>query len=822
MAGTSKTSKSLASCLVVALLAPAAAFADEGHDFFENKIRPVLVEHCYGCHSAEAQQKDKLKGGLLLDTRMGIREGGESGPAVVPGKGDESVLLSAIRHESLEMPPKGKLPDEVVADFAKWIDMGAPDPRDGRSLVRKDEIDVAAGREFWSFRPLRSATAPEVKSAWARTDIDRFVAAERDQAGLQAAADAAPRVLVRRLYFDLVGLAPTPEEVTHFKNAAASDRQAAIEQLVDRLLDSPHFGERWGRHWLDVARYGETSGGTKNGEWPDAWRYRDYVIRSLNQDKPYDLFVREQIAGDLLESDSESLRTDRIIATGLLAMGANKDNSTRMEIIGEQLDTVGRAVLGVAIGCARCHDHKFDPIPTADFYAMAGILQNAEPKDQTSHVSRCRHLVKLDKAQINQYKDYVGELKKHNSAIAKGRDRIVEIMAKKGLHLDQFASLEENVAALDGGDRNKAEQSLDEIRQAEEALEELRRKGVPQAPLAIAVEETGIKGKFRNTQVHIRGNEDVLGDEVPRNALQMLTPVPLEIGEEESGRRRLAELVSTHPLTARVFANRVWHHLFGVGLVRTVDNFGTLGERPSHPELLEYLARRLVESDWSTKSLIREVVLSRTYQLAADEEPAALKIDPDNRLLWRHTPRRRDAEALRDAILAAAGTLELASPDAWQQLNYHGYGQDAETVSRIPHRAVYLPVIRGFPPDIFAAFNFPPPDLVVGRRETSSVPTQALFAMNSPLVMRQSQSMAQRLIEEVSATDARIDRAFQLALGRSPTGDELQRAAALVASFASDFESTDKQEAKQEIAERQSWAVLCQSLLASAEFRFIE
>jgi hypothetical protein len=489
-----------------------------------------------------------------------------------------------------------------------------------------------------------------------------------------------------------------------------------------------------------------------------------------------------------------------------------------MEIIGEQLDTVGRAVLGVAIGCSRCHDHKFDPIPTSDFYTMAGILQNADPKDQTSHVSRCRHLVELDKKQINQYKDYVGELKRHNSAIAKGRARIAEIMAKKGLRIDQLASFEENIAALEGNDRKKAEQSLDEIRQAQEALEDMRRKGIPQAPLAIAVEETGVKGKFRNTQIHIRGNEDVLGDEVPRNAMRMLTPTPLQIGEEESGRRQLAELISTHPLTARVFANRVWHHLFGVGLVRTVDNFGTLGERPSHPELLEYLAGRLVESGWSTKALIRDVVLSRTYQLAADENKAALETDPDNRLLWRHAPRRRDAEAMRDAILAAAGTLELEAPNAWQQLNYHGFGQDAEAVARIPHRAVYLPVIRGFPPDIFAAFNFPPPDLVVGRRETSSVPTQALFAMNSPLVMRQSQHMAKRLMKEASVADARIDLAYQLALGRSPTAEELARAAALVETFAS--ESGDSPE--DNLAERDAWAVLCQSLFASAEFRFVE
>lgn len=782
--------------------------------FFENKIRPVLIENCYGCHSAHAQQQGKLKGQLLLDTRAGIRKGGESGPAVVPGNLNQSGLLAAIRHESFEMPPKSKLPDDVIADFAKWIEMGAPDPRDGPAAVHKETIDVAAGREFWSFRPLQSATVPEVKSDWPRTDIDRFTAAQHEEGSLQPVGDASSRVLIRRLYFDLVGLVPSPEEVEQFEQAAERDRQAATEELVDRLLASPHFGERWGRHWLDVARYGETSGGTKNADWPDAWRYRDYVIRSFNDNKPYDQFVREQIAGDLPESESQSQRMERTVATGFLAMGANKSNSTRMEVVGEQLDTVGRAVLGVAIGCARCHDHKFDPIPTSDFYAMAGIFINSDPKDQAGHVSRGRHLIELEKKQINAYKDYVNELRKHNAAIAKGRERIIELLTKEGVRFDVLAPLGETIAQLDGNNRKKAEDTLADIQQAKEALAKLRQEGIPDAPIAIAVEETGVRGKFRNSQIHIRGNEDVLGEEVARNAMQVLTTQPLEIGEEESGRRQLAELIATHPLTARVMANRIWHHLFGRGLVRTVDNFGTLGEPPSHPKLLEHLARRFVDSGWSVKSLIREIVLSRSYQLAADEVAATMKIDPDNALLWRHSPRRRDAEALRDAMLTAAGTLELQAPDPWQQLNYHSFGRDTEAVAHIRHRAVYLPVVRGFPSDVFAAFNFPPPDLVVGRRETSSVPTQALFAMNSPLVMEQSQHMAQRLMTEAPTAEARVERAYQLTLGRGPTPAELARAASLIESFQGD--------ADDDLGRRDAWAAFCQALFASAEFRFLE
>ncbi len=798
------------------------AVADEREDFFETKIRPVLVENCYGCHSSSAQKEGKLKGELLLDTREGIRNGGESGSAIVPKNVGDSLLLSAIRHESFEMPPKGKLSDRVISDFIKWVEMGAPDPRDGASLVKKEEIDVEAGRRFWSFRPLNATPPPTVEQDWALTDIDRFVIARLQDSGLQPVADADSTTLIRRLYFDLIGLPPTPEEIDAFVTAASSNRQEAIESLIDHLLDSPHFGERWGRHWLDVARYAENNGAPKqNALWPDALKYRTYVIDAFNKDKPYDQFVLEQIAGDLLSEASDPQGKQKVIATGLLALGMKPDAGTRMEVIAEQTDVIGRGFLGIAIGCARCHDHKFDPVPTRDFYALAGILFNSTPKDQNSHVSRSRHLAKLDKSDIKKYQDYIRGLSSHNGVINKSRARIAELLGKKGLQFDPLNSVEENIQQLEGNELKKAQQAAEDIQKAEASLDKLRAEGIPEVSLAIAVEETGFKRKFVNTRIQIRGNEDNLGDEVPRGALRVLTPEPLEIAEGESGRLQFAQLVSQHPITYRVMANRIWHHLFGRGIVRTVDNFGTLGEPPSHPELLESLAARLNESR-SVKSLIREIVLSRTYQLSSQEDTEAMKVDPGNALLWRHSPRRRDAEALRDAIFAAAGTLERTAPGRWQQLSYHTTAQNLDAMSRVRHRAVYLPVIRGMLPDLFAAFNFPPPDLVVGRRETPSVPTQALFLMNSPLVIEQSQFMAQRLLSfngEPKATSSKtdIDRVtygYELALGRQPTDDEVSRSHALIADWTS--------EAAGEQAVIDGWSAFCQALLCSAEFRFIE
>lgn len=815
--------------LIVVFGRPALLIADADTDFFEKKIRPVLVQHCYECHSAKAVANKRLKGGLQLDTRAGIRAGGESGPAVVPGSPLKSELLAAIRHETFEMPPTGKLPDSVIADFEKWINAGAADPRDGEVTVSHDEIDIDAGREFWSIRPLEAAQeleadagVPTDVSKWARSEVDRFVLAKLTANQLKPVRDAESRLLARRLYIDLIGLPPSLAEVDAFVAAAAKDRLQAVESLVDQLLASPHFGERWGRHWLDVARYAESNGGTNDRIWPHAWRFRDYVIDSFNLDKPFDQFLREQIAGDLLATESETQRMEGIVASGFFAMGSKANNATRMEIIGEQLDVMGRAMLGLSIGCARCHDHKYDPVPTRDFYALAGIMQNTAILDGKPFAS---FEPRLPKSELQKVKAFERSVATATRAVTQNSDRLEELAEQQNQWRRPGDSWDDVLARFaDNGRRAKAEDTLKQLRKAEAELEELRHAGSPNVELAVGVTDRASKGsKWLNARIHIRGSDSNLGDEVPRGVLQVLLAPgesPSTVGEKQSGRLQLANVVSRHPLAARVMVNRIWHHLFGHGIVRTVDNFGMLGERPTHPELLEWLAAKFVEDGWSVKKTIRRIVLSRVYQLSAAPtgQPqvlttSATEIDPDNKLLWRHSPRRLDAESLRDAILSASGSLNPDRPSSFDNAVAVAQMTNPAVADRSLGRAVYLPVARGHATDIFAAFNFPPSDLVVGRRETPSVPTQALFMLNSRMVSDQSQIMARRLIREASDANGRIDLAYRFVLCRPPEVEERTSAVEFVNRLqASDSDKADEQDA---------WAALCQALFASSEFRFL-
>ncbi|QDU92317.1 Planctomycete cytochrome C [Lignipirellula cremea] len=797
------------------------ACADEGIDFFEAKIRPVLVETCYGCHSADAQQQGKLKGNLVLDTRAGTRKGGDTGPAIVPGKVKDSLLLAALRHESFEMPPQGKLPESVIADFVKWVEMGAPDPREGEIASTTPEIDIEAGRQFWSLRPLSRPAIPSLSSDWPETEVDQFVARKLADNNISVVEDANAVTLVRRLYLDLVGLPPSPEEIVSFEQAALRNPHSAIENLVDQLLDSPQFGERWGRHWLDVARFAESNGATKNTVWPDAWRYRDYVIDSFNADKPFDQFLKEQIAGDLLPFESDEQRWEQIVAAGFLALGSKANDATRMEIIGEQLDVLGRSMLGLSIGCARCHDHKFDPIPTRDFYALAGILQNTAILDGKPFASL---EARPDKSRLQQVKTFERSVASAARAVVQANDRLEELAQQQNLRRRPGDSWKDLLSRFpSGGQRDKAHETLQQLEKAEEDLEQLRQAGPPEMQFGVSVTDRAAKGtKWLNAQIHIRGSDSNLGDEAPRGVLQVLLPTSAdqpEIADKESGRIQLAEVVSQHPLAARVMVNRIWHHLFGQGLVRTVDNFGTLGERPTHPELLEWLAGQMVEDGWSIKQSIRRIVLSRTYRLSADSRASQQAVDPENQWLWRHSPRRLDAEALRDAILSASGALDRQRPDRFDNAVAVSQMTNPSVADAAFVRAVYLPVARGYAVDLFEAFNFPPSDLVVGRRETPSVPTQALFMMNSRLVADQAQIMARRLLREAKTDDARVENAYLLALGRRSSPTETHAAV----EFMKQFQLPIAIEGTQESApDRQdAWAAFCQSLFASSEFRFL-
>lgn len=781
-------------------VAPAATEKIEATQraFFEQKIRPVLVSKCYSCHSANTADP---KGGLLVDSRAGLRNGGDSGHAVVPGNLEESLLYQAIKGEDadLKMPPKQQLPAEVVADFAKWIEMGAPDPRDGDAKSSR-KMDLEAAKYFWSFQPPRAVPVPsDAKDNWSRSDVDRFLFAQLQTKGLKPVGDAAPQALLRRVYFDLIGLPPKPEDIIAFTRDPSPE---AFAKVVETLLDSPRFGERWGRHWLDVARYAESTGKEFNMPYQQAWRYRDYVIDSFNDDKPYDQFIREQIAGDLLPADDVDERNEMLIATGFLALGVKSLNERngelfRMDVVDDQVDVSTRAVMGLTVSCARCHDHKFDPISTRDYYAMAGIFRSSRAF-YGAEGYRSRHgtpLITLASASDGTQSGT--PVKSSGSSARRKKAKPTKAEAKK-------LSTEELIAL-----KKKMKKSM-------------RNAGsVPKAPDGSAGLAMGIgEGRIENSHIYIGGETDTKGPIVPRGFLTVLASVNPgnTITANESGRRELADwLTSTkNPLTARVMANRVWQHLFGAGLVRTADDFGSTGEPPTHPELLDYLALQFMENEWSIKSLIRAIVFSRAYQLSSAYDETAFTADPDNTLLWRANPRRLDAEAIRDAILATSGQLDLTpaqgSVVAQVPSTVIGRGLSGKTFKVDSNkRSVFLPIVRDLVPEALATFDFAEPSLIVANRDVTNVPAQALFLMNSDFVQTQSLAMARSLLANKSLNqDKRIERAFLAALGRQPTSAERIRAQ----RYLRQASEGGKSEA--------GLASFCQALMASAEFRYLQ
>jgi Protein of unknown function (DUF1553)/Protein of unknown function (DUF1549)/Planctomycete cytochrome C len=918
------------SIAVSLLLASPALAGDTGVEFFEKKIRPVLAEHCLKCHSAEAEKAKKLKGGLFLDSRDGVLKGGESGPAIVPGEPKKSRLIQALHHDGdTRMPPNGKLPDPVIADFDKWVTMGAPDPRTATGGRKAVGMSIDEGRRFWAYRPVVVPAVPKVNAA---SDIDRFIVAKLEDKGLKSAAKAERATLARRVYYDLTGLPPTPEEVDAF---VADKDPKAFENLVDRLLLSPQFGERWGRHWLDVARFGESL--TLRGFiLKEAWRYRDYVIDAFNKDVPFDQFVREQIAGDLLPATTLEDRRRQLIATAFLTLGnTNLEEQDkvqlRMDVVDEQLDVIAKGFLGQTVTCARCHDHKFDPIPTADYYALAGILRNAKAMEH-ANVSKWIE-VPLPGTPAEE-----AELKKHDQAVAALQDRIKAEKAKAGptavvkvlpatdvpgivvddaqakkvgewqhsthsgfyigagyLH-DQNAGkgektltfqpdlpaagrYEVRLAYSHGTSRSEAVPVTVFSADGEKTVHVDMRKAPPidgryvslgeyrvekNGQGYIIIETEGTKGhvtadavtfipvdkpakrepgpvkgdgnslkaleaelkrlldsgpkrqmvmtvfeeaRIEDAKVHVRGSVHNLGALTPRGFLRVAATGPApKLPATQSGRKELADWIAAkdNPLTARVIANRAWHWLFGSGLVRTPDNFGTTGELPSHPELLDHLATRFVEDGWSVKKLVRSIVLSDTYQQSASN-PGAEKADPENRLFARANRRRLEAECIRDTMLAVSGKLSSArAGPSYPSTLLADYGFKATDT----RRSVYLPVFRNALPEALEAFDFADPSMVTGRRNLSTVAPQALYLMNHPFPAEQAKHAAARLLSEKLSDDtARVTRAYRLTLGRAPTTGE--REVALT------FVSRGKDATK-------SWAGVFHALFASAGFRYVD
>jgi hypothetical protein len=907
-------------------------------DFFETEIRPLLHKHCYKCHSTEAE---KVKGGLLLDSRQGWETGGDSGQAVVPGDVEGSLLLRAVSYEDgdLQMPPKYKLTNHERAVLVKWVEAGAPDPRDHQTARKVKGIDLAKGREFWAFRPVVNHAVPKIRLV---TDqggdlvaIDRFIISRLVKDGIERVGLARPETLLRRLYFDLIGVPPTPKQIDDF---LADPLPEAYERLVDRLLGLPQFGETWGRHWLDVARFAESSGGGRSLMFKDAWRFRDYVINAFNDDKPFDQFIREQIAGDLMQSGTREQQNERFVATGFLALGPHNyelqdKELLRMEVVDEQIETVGRAFLGMTLGCARCHDHKFDPVPTDDYYALAGIFRSTQslvPGNVSSWVARelkpepalkkvieqharetqeanaalkgaKKELRKVEEtlAEIGIYVDdmeaeiigdwmkstsnktYFGDNYIHDKGEGKGQKKVIftadlkeagEYEVRFGYtagtnraqaapvtieHADgpttirvnqrekppindnfkimgrfQFNAGKAVVSVSNAKTRDvviadavvfvpvaelkrdtvpsqslaKLRGEVDRLVKRVDSLKKSKSTGLPKAMSVQDEKETG------DWHVHIRGEIRNKGAVVPRGFLQVAsktkTVAQPTIATGRSGRLELAEWVasSENPLTSRVMVNRIWHHLIGNGLVRTTDNFGMMGETPSHAALLDWLAHQFVVDQWSVKKMIRRIVMSRTYRLASTGESIGRTIDPENRLIWRANRKRLTAESIRDSILSVSGQLSMQQGGPTiRKFSQYDWGYEFNTI----RRSVYVPLFRNTLLEVFETFDVANPNVVSGRRSETILPTQALYMMNSPFVNAEAKRAGERIIRS-GATDAeRVRLVYRLALGREPSAAE----ADVVMKFIEESKVGEKSGA---------WSALVHSLFGSVDFRHLD
>jgi mono/diheme cytochrome c family protein len=1063
---------------------------------FEKKVRPLLANRCWSCHGPE-----KVKAGLRLDSSTAIAKGGESGPVVIAGKPETSTLIEAVRYSGdLRMPPKGKMSDADVATLVEWVRDGAYWPTEPIAQVENKvpSKSVASNvmsapippeaKKFWAFQPIHEPRLPDVKAqSWIKSPIDRFILHDLEAKGLEPAPQAEKRTLIRRATFDLIGLPPKPEEVQAFLDDKNPD---AFAKVIDRLLASPRYGERWGRHWLDLARYADSNGMDENMAYANAFRYRDYVINAFNQDTPYDQFIKEQLAGDLLPASSnESVNHARLTATGFLVLGPKmlaEDDPMKMEmdIIDEQVDTVGRVFMGLTLGCARCHDHKFDPIPTSDYYGLAGIFKSTKSmqnhkvvamwneralgtkadrdrlaahklevetrnksirdgiatarkdllKDQREHLAdyliagwQLYKTPEFDRKSIMKGKDATkisgllireaekfdrGNVLIDNSNYGSGigvilnkgelpnfveydilvpSDGIYQIEVRyaaaasrpvmikldgdviasqaagdvtgswgpdgqkwavagvypfcKGKrvvrldcdgpfpHFDKLAFVPRelpkgtDLATLKTSRELAAEKKLnprlieywrDEFKRTkneknsiwkpfhdrdgtpEAWRKTLLAKPVPDSPTALAARYKALfdeaqkdkqtpspdpfltafrqaiddpAGPFRlgkkaetlfgvevagklkakrdalaefeknapavtevmavedqavtNLKIHLRGNHTTLGDEVSRRFPRVIAgEKQASLSTGQSGRLELANWLasSEHPLTARVMVNRIWQGHFGEGLVRSSDNFGKLGEQPDHPELLDWLARRFIESKWSIKAMHRLIMTSSAYQMSTRLNEKAAMVDPENRLLWRMSRRRLEAEAIRDSLVFVSGRLEPTVGGSLVTTKNHAYVNNTGAGASLPYeanrRAVYLPVIRSGLYDVFQSFDFADPSASNGKRIPTTVAPQALFMMNDGVVLQSAESLAKRLIDKGGKDfGPRVQTAYELAFGRPATVKEIERAKAYLAKFDA-YWKAEGVDAK--LIEQRSWQTLCQAILASSEFIYID
>ena len=944
-------------------------FSPHQIEFFENKIRPLLDAHCYECHGSDAQE-----GGLRLDSRSALVAGGDSGTAIEAGQPDASLLIDAVRYGDVyQMPPTGQLPTAEIALLEEWVAMGAPwTPGDETAVAdAKPAFDLQARKaSHWAWRPVSKPAIPTLEELHAATPIDAFILEKLAAAGLKQTSKTDRATLLRRAAFDLTGLPPTPAEIEAFERDESPD---AFARIVDRLLASPHFGERWGRHWLDVVRYAETLGHESDFPLTNAWRYRDYVIRAMNADVPYDQFVREHIAGDLLETPRRHPTEgfdESILATAFWYLGealhapvdSRADQATRLE---NQVDVFSKAFLGLTVACARCHDHKFDAISTRDYYALAGFA--ASSHQQVAHLDPNGQL----EAGAQRLKELhrrggealgMGRAGERNEASSAANSATASLVAAEGLFedfaagfehwfrsgwafgeapttasdwrltadgpeilaagvahsgrygdrlpgslrsatftiekpfihyrtagqkakvrlivdgyaMDPFTSLlfegftfavendemtwrtqdasrylghRAHIELIDAGEGYVA---VDEIHfsvaaeppdsqatpprvltsaevtssdgstQADELPAILREMAAIDAALPTPAEGVAIgDGSGEDLRIHIRGNYKTPGEVAPRRLLEAITGDDPPAPTHGSGRRELAErmFAEDNPFVARVMVNRIWHHLFGRGLVATVDNFGVLGEPPTHPELIDYLATRFIEEQWSVKRLIREMMLSDAYQLASTGIPTAEAQDPQNRLLHRASVRRLEGEAIRDSLLAISGRLDLQQFGAPVPVHLtsfmDGRGKPPESgpLDGAGRRSIYLEVRRNFLSPFLLAFDTPVPATCVGQRSTSNVPAQALSMLNDPFVLEQCDVWAERTLANHPGAAQRIDSLYRTAFGRPPTSEEVSAAQEFIVEQAQSYGVSPD--------DRQVWKDMCHVLVNLKEFIYL-
>jgi mono/diheme cytochrome c family protein len=872
----------LAALVAVPTLVQLAAAADsatatdrDGIDFFEKRVRPVLIERCYKCHSAKSE---KLRGNLKLDSREGWLKGGDLGAAVVPGNPDDSPLIQAVRwnDEDFRMPPDKRLPDEQVADLLAWVKRGAPGPATPNAVAAPSppKIDIEAARQRWPFAKVTKPAVPSVRdTVWPRNDIDRFILAKLEERGLRPAGDSEKRTLIRRATFDLVGLPPTPGEVEAFLNDNSPE---AFAKVVDRLLASSHYGERWGRHWLDVVRYADTAGDNSDYPIPQMYRYRNWVIDAFNRDFPYDQFIREQLSGDLLGGDADAERQQRIVATGFIALarrfGSTVDDYPQHLTIEDTIDNLGRAFLGLSLNCARCHDHKFDPVTMHDYYGLYGIFHSTRyPWPGIELDKQQRDVVPLAPQAV------VDSAMQARADKKRDLDQTVKRLEAEKVEADKQV---QNLSAKLDDARKQSDEDSPEVKRADEAVAAAKRRrddidkelqrvrkerdNFDRSPLPFDTAYAVGEGKrVEDVCIQMKGDPQRLGDKVPRHFLTVLGGQALSDGEAGSGRRQLADWIASpdNSLTARVLVNRLWQHHFGRGIVPTPNDFGRQGQPPTHPELLDFLARRFADVGWSIKGMHREMMLSRTYQMASSTSPSPLGgegrgegaerrmtssadkaqrhaapspptphpqkergevIDPRNELLWQFWRRRLDAEAVRDSLLVLGGQLDrtpggphpFPEQTAWDFTQHKPFRAVYDT----NRRSVYLMTQRIQRHPYLAIFDGPDTGASTAARTTSTTTLQSLYLLNDPFVHEQAKHFAARLLAARDDDRGRIELAYQLAFSRPPTAAEIDSGVAFLKQATELLQAGAIAASEQN---SQAWQSFARSLFRLNEFVYV-